>query len=172
MFACISRVENSVDLFVGLAGIAGVFVGFAALISFSQADDVEEHVRVQIRGVVSIGLMVIIAALIPVGLSRYGLTDRTGWFISSLIFLVLAWVVIVTGLRMPEHRAAMRQTSRPAALFFWLALELPIHVPLVLAVIGVNPSLDAAFYTTALVFHLFEGAFVLTQLVYAQVKTT
>lgn len=35
--------------------------------------------------------------------------------------------------------------------------------------IGVNPSLDAAFYVTALVFHLFGGAFVLAQLVYAQV---
>lgn len=38
-------VEKSVDLFVGLAGIAGVFVGLAALVSCNQVDDVEEHVR-------------------------------------------------------------------------------------------------------------------------------
>jgi hypothetical protein len=54
------------------------------------------------------------------------------------------------------------------AMFFWL-LEIPIQVPLLLVVFGVNPDLDAVFYVTALVFHLFEAALVLAQLVYAQV---
>jgi hypothetical protein len=48
-------------------------------------------------------------------------------------------------------------------------MEIPIQVPLLLVVFGVNPDLDFAFYMTALVFHLFEAALVLAQLVYTQV---
>jgi hypothetical protein len=54
------------------------------------------------------------------------------------------------------------------AAFFWLLLELPIQVPLVLTLLGLFPDLEPAFYTTALVFHLFEAAYVLARLVYWQ----
>jgi hypothetical protein len=54
------------------------------------------------------------------------------------------------------------------AAFFWL-LEVAVQLPLLLVVFGVNRELDTAFYMTALVFHLFEAAFILAQLVYTQV---
>ena len=55
-----------------------------------------------------------------------------------------------------------------SSLFFWLVLELPIQVPLLLAVLGLFQGLDVAFYVTALAFNLFEAAFVLAQFVYPQ----
>jgi hypothetical protein len=49
-------------------------------------------------------------------------------------------------------------------------LELPVQVPLILSVLGIRPDLQPAFYLTALVFNLFEAAFVLAQFVYLQVS--
>jgi hypothetical protein len=163
-------VQNS-GLFVGIAEIAGVFVGFAALIGITGRDEVEPSQLGQIRAVVTIGLAVIAAALIPVGLAAYGVSDRTLWFWSSLAYLLLDWGLIVLSLRRPENRQvalAQVRTSPVGAALFWVLLEIPIQVPLILAVLGVSREHADAFYTTALVFHLFEAAFVLVQLVYAQ----
>ena len=59
--------------------------------------------------------------------------------------------------------AAQARTKPLTAALFWV-MEIPIQVPLLLVVFGVNPNFDLAFYMTALVFHLFEAALVLAQL--------
>jgi Na+/melibiose symporter-like transporter len=159
-------------LFIAIAEIAGVFVGFGALISVTRRSDVEPAQLGAIRAVVTAGLTVVVAALIPVVLASYGLEGRTLWFVSSLVFLGLSWAVIGLSLRASSNRRLMTSHARnqPASsLFFWLALELPIQVPLLLAVLGPFPDLDPAFYLTALVFNLFEAAFVLAQFVYPQI---
>ncbi len=115
----------------------------------------------------------IVAALVPIVLGSYGLTGRNLWFINSLVFLVLIWAVIILSIRRPENRELVVSETRanPAvAAFFWLLLEVPIQLPLVLAVLGLFPDLEPAFYITALVFSLFQAAFVLAQLVYSQVS--
>jgi hypothetical protein len=160
------------DLFVALAQIAGVFVGFGALISLTRRSEIEASELGRIRGVVTIGLSVIVAALIPVGLGRYGVSGHSLWSICSLIFLLLAWVVIIVALRRPDTRELMIAQARAnpvTAGFFWLFLEVPIQLPLILIVLGPYPDLEAAFYTTALVLNLFEAAFLLAQIVYSQV---
>lgn len=162
---------QDVDLFLTLAQIAGVFVGFGALISFTRRTETEAAQLGQLRAVVTIGLVVVVAALLPVGLSRYGVSGHSLWFTCSLVFLVLGWAVIILSLRRPENRQVMISQTRasPAmAVFFWLLLELPIQVPLLLALLGLYPDLEPAFYTTALVFNLFQAAFVLARLVYWQ----
>lgn len=166
----VEKMEDVV-LFVTIAEIAGVFVGFAALISVTRRSEIEASQLGQIRAVVTIGLMVVVAALIPVALSAYDLAGHALWVVASVVYLGLNWAVIYLALRRPENRrvAAAQARSTPVmAVFFWL-LEIPIQVPLLLVVFGVNPEVDAAFYLTALVFHLFEAALVLAQLVYAQV---
>jgi hypothetical protein len=160
-----------VGLFVGFAEIAGVFVGFGALISVTGRSDVEPAQLGALRAVVTAGLSVVVAALIPVALSAYGLEGRALWFISSGAFLALSWAVIGLSLRSPANKRLMRSLARTqpmSSLFFWAALELPIQVPLVLAVLGLFERLDPAFYVTALAFNLFEAAFVLAQVVYSQ----
>ena len=157
-----------------MAEIAGVFVGFGALISVTRRAEIEAEQLGHIRAVVTIGLVVLVAGLIPVGLDRYGVTGRSLWFISSLVFLVLSWGVNLLSLRRAENRQLViaQLRSRPwSAAFFWLLLELPVQVPLFLALFGVRPELDPAFYLTALLFNLFEAAFVLAQLVYSEVRS-
>lgn len=157
-------------LFVTVAEIAGVFVGFAALISVTRRSDIETSQLAQIQAVVTSGLLVVVAALIPVGLGFYGVEGHGLWVASGLIYLVLNWVVIAFALQRSSNRELARAQARRnplGAAFFW-SLELAIQVPLLLIVIGANRDLDVAFYMTALVFHLFEAAFILTQLVYAQ----
>jgi hypothetical protein len=161
--------EHDLDLFLSIAEIAGVFVGFGALISFSRDGAVEA--RIPLRGVVTLGLVVLVAALLPVGLARYGLTDRALWGCSSAGFLLVIWIALVVLLRDPEHRASIGADARAnpvLAAFFWGFLEVPIQVPLLLAVLGVAPRLAPAFYLTGLVLNLFEAAFVLARLVLAR----
>jgi len=51
------------DLLLSLAEIAGVFVGFAALISIRSDSTSEAYEVTYVRAVVSFGLMVVVAAL-------------------------------------------------------------------------------------------------------------
>ena len=162
--------EHDTSLLTAIAQIAGIFVAFGALISVTGQAGSTRHQMGQIRAVVTIGLVVVVAAMLPVGLSRYGLTGRSLWSLCSLIFLLLIWAVIIFALRMPENReltiARARANPMMSALF-WLLLEIPMQVPLVLAVLGLYPDLEPAFYITALILNLFEAAFVLAQSVYA-----
>jgi hypothetical protein len=160
-------VDHQSDLFLSIAEIAGVFVGFGALISFMGQRG--PATRVALRNVVAIGLLVLVASLVPVGLSHYGLVGRVLWGWSSAAFLLFIWTTILGVFRDLEHRewAIADAKANPAlAILFWVVLEIPIQVPLVLAILGVAPSLAQAFYVTALVLNLFQAAFVLARLVF------
>jgi hypothetical protein len=164
---------QDVELFIAIAEIAGVFVGFGALISLTRKDSIDFRKLGRLRGVVSVGLVVIVAALIPVGISRYGVTGHNFWLLCSIIFLFLVWAQIFLSLRKPEYRTLLtKQTldSPLVSMFFWILLEAPIHVSLILALTGIYPDLEPAFYTTALLFHLFEATFLLTQIVNYQMR--
>ena len=157
---------QNVEIFIGIAHIAGIFVGFEALISVTHQREAG-----RIRSIVTTGLVVIIASLIPIGLDSYGISGHNLWFWCSLIFLLLNWAVIILSLRRPENRELLitQMRSNPVmSILFWLLLEVPLQVPLILAIIGLFPALEPAFYTTALIFNLFEAAYVLAQLVYTQ----
>ena len=157
-------------LYVAIAEIAGVFVGFGALISITGREEIRPPQLGQLRAVVTLGLVVVVAALVPVVLGAYDLDERVHWAVASLVFLGLVWAVILLSLRLPTNRelvVSQARTSPVLAGFFWIMLELPIQVPLVLAILGVFPDHGAALYLTALVFNLFEAAFVLALLVYS-----
>jgi hypothetical protein len=160
-----------VDLFVTIAEIAGIFVGFGALISVTRRAEIETSKLWRVRGLVTMGLGVVIASLIPIGLYRYGVTGHDLWFTCSLIYLLLNWTVSIWSLRKPEVRELVITDVRAnpvMAVFFWLLLEIPLQVPLFLILLGLYPNLEPAFYTTAIFFGLFEAAFVLSQLVYSK----
>ena len=76
------------DLFMELAAIAGVFVGFGALIAVRSGGASDAFEVAWMRGVVSVGLVAVLAALAPVAISRYGLTKHEVWALSSVLFLV------------------------------------------------------------------------------------
>jgi len=161
-----------VGLFIGIAHIAGIFVAFGALISITRKNEVEVSQIGRIRSIVTTGLMGVVAALIPIGINRYGVTGHNLWFFCSLIYFCLNSAVAILSLRNPENRKVMitqMRSSPVTTVIFFLLLEIPLQVPLILVLIGLYPDLEPAFYTTALFFNLFEAALVLTQLVYLQV---
>ncbi|UCC20963.1 MAG: hypothetical protein JSV62_06685, partial [Promethearchaeota archaeon] len=85
---------QNLEIFIGIAHIAGIFVGFEALISATHQKEVE-----RIRGLVTVGLTTIIVSLLPVGLGSYGFSGHSLWFLCSLIYFCLDWSVIILSLR-------------------------------------------------------------------------
>ena len=160
-------------LLVAIAEIAGIFVGFGALIGVTRPDEIAAAQLARLRGLVTIGLTLIIAALVPVALDLYGFIDHHLWFLASIIFYALNWFVIILSFRDPVNRELMKtetQTRPVISILFWLLLEVPLHLLLILTILGLFPHLEPAFYTTALLFSLFQAAFALVQLVYSQVE--
>jgi len=157
------------DLLTSLAEIAGVFVGFGALIGVVNRAQSSDRQLSGVQGIVVIGLLVVVAAMLPLGIAGYGLDSGLVWRSSSALFLVLIWVVIFISLRSPVRSASPLGFSNNPIAFtvFWLLLELPIQVPLVLATLGVLEHLAPAFYSTALILNLFQGALLLALLVFS-----
>jgi hypothetical protein len=156
------------DLLVALAGIAGVFVGFGALISTRDAGASELWL---IRNVVNGGLMVVAAALVPVVIARYDLAGHELWRLCSLIVLALDWAVIILLHTRREHMALLvlqTRTARAALSSTVLLLEAPAQIALILVVLGLFPDVEPALYLTAVVLLLFEAAVILVMLVYTQ----
>ncbi len=166
-----SRVQD-LGLFLSIAEIAGVFVGFGALISLLR--DQQEEGRVAVHGVIGNGLVALVAALIPVALSQYGLTGRALWSGSSGAFLLLCWAAIWGGLHNPEIRGAARVHAKAnpvLTIAFWGLLEAPLQFPLVLILLGIGLTHAGALYFTALVMCLVQAAFLLGRAVFSRVPS-
>ena len=146
------------DLFMGLAGIAGVFVGFAALIAVRGGGPTEPLELAPMRGLVSMAMLTIIAALAPVTLGRYDLTDHQVWALGSALILAGWLLMIVVSARTPEYRAAWaaNTAARPTpgevveGAVFVLYTIVSFVAPIII-VLGVAPDLEAALYFTVVV---------------------
>jgi len=161
------------DLFMELAGIAGVFVGFGALISVRSGGASDTFEIAYMRGVVSYGLLTIVAALAPVALGRYDLAEHQVWALSSVVVVVGLIAVTVLNAATPEYRdetaTATATRSRwllvlavAGVAFLMLAAAL---APFVI-ILGLAPRLEAALYFTAVVVILLFGAWFLIQMVF------
>jgi hypothetical protein len=148
--------HQDLEIFLSIAQIAGVFIGFGALISFSH--DQATRTPAPLRAVVVLGLTVMLASLLPPTLAWYGIDDGRLW----------RWIAITGFLLNPEHWAWLKadvKTHPMLNFLFWIVLEVPIQLPLFLASLGTAPELAPAFYLTALTINLFEAAFMLARLV-------
>jgi hypothetical protein len=161
------------ELFLSLAEIAGVFVGFGALISVRSGGAMETHEVNSIRWVVTIAIWVVIVALAPIIVSGYGVTGHELWLACSLLALAILVVMIVVYGRAPENRAdsAAILASAPRALLvvgaastFWLPTA-SLVLALALVVLGLLPDQEQALYLTAVGLGLFTGAIELLVLV-------
>ena len=110
------------DLFMELAGIAGVFVGFGALIAVRSGGASEPFEVAYMRGVVSMGMLTVVAALAPVTLGRYDLTEHQVWALSSAV--VLVGLVVMVAAQRPDARVpgelGERGSRRPGSRPRWL----------------------------------------------------
>jgi len=159
------------ELFMELAGIAGVFVGFGALIAVRSGGPTEAGVVTGIRWLVAVAMWVVVTALAPVIVSRYDLADHEIWLVCSLVALAM-WVgiTVVTG-RSPEYRQDVEATSRARVIgeeVVGALLFVPMLAALIIVVLGLVPDQEPALYFTAVAFGLFISVFMLLALVFAQ----
>ncbi|MFC5788370.1 hypothetical protein EDM22_13070 [Agromyces tardus] len=153
------------DLFVHFAEIAGIFVGFGALIGLRSTRVTDLHDVVYLKSVLALGVWVVIFALLPIVVSRYGVDDHALWLSCAAAALVI-WVVGVFGLnRMAEWRAFNRSQDLEPVDRFFPVIGLPLHLitagSLVLIVIGIRPAIDEALYVTALCAGIVFGGYAL-----------
>ena len=154
------------ELFLSLAEIAGVFVGFGALIAVRSGGAMDVNEVNGIRWVVTTGIWVVIVALAPTIVSSYGLTGHDLWLVCSLLALALLVVMIVVFATAPENLADLAATIATiprgtVALVmgptFWLPLVLLV-LALALVVLGPFPNQEQALYLTAVALGLLMGA--------------
>jgi hypothetical protein len=156
------------ELFMELAGIAGVFVGFGALIAVRSGGASDAHEVAYIRSIVSIAVWVAVAALAPVTLGRYGLAGHDLWLACSVLALVLVVVLFAVNSRTPEMRQEYSQArlTREGAVNALLVAGLV--VTLILVLLGPVPDQEPALYLTAVELGLLATAWTLLFLVFSQ----
>jgi hypothetical protein len=156
------------DLLVQLAAIAGVFVGFGALIAVRSGGASDAHEVAYIRSIVSIAVWVAIVALAPVTLSRYGLAGHDLWLASSVLALVLLLGLYALNARTPEMRQeyAQARLMREGAINALFVVSL--LVVLILVALGLVPDQEPALYLTAVELGLAATAMTLLFLVFSQ----
>ncbi len=163
------------ELLIPLAEIAGVFVGFGALIAVRAGGAGEPQEVAAVRFVVGMGVLTIIAALAPVTLGSYDLGDHEVLVLSSVLVVVVWWVVSFAHLRSPEYKEAVqivmptRPTTQKALEYagMWLIIG-GSAIALVVIVLGVAPELEAALYFTVVVLLLVLAAWTLMALVFRE----
>lgn len=163
------------ELFLSLAEIAGVFVGFGALIAVRSGAAGEPQEVAPMRLVVGMGMLTIIAALAPVTLGRYDLTDHQVLALSSVLAGVGFGGIVFIQVRAPEYKAAVPivTATRPAIQdvlenVAGLLIIGGSALALVAIVLGVAPELEAALYFTVVVLILLMAAWTLLWLVFMQ----
>jgi hypothetical protein len=167
------------DLFLELAGIAGVFVGFGALIAARSDGPTDPQEVAPMRMVVAMGMMAIVAGLAPVALDRYDLTEHEVWASSSALVLASWLALLIVNIRTPEYRQGWKaeisaQGARGVDLAGWIEwavfaiyMATSLLIPTAI-VLGLVPELEAGLYFTAAVLILLGAGWALLGLVYAQ----
>ena len=127
------------ELFVHLAEIAGVFVGFGALIAVRSEGASDPHTVEYLRGLVSGGLLVVAAALAPLTLSRFGLEVRAVWVPCSVFFFVVFLLFWVADVRSSENRIERNVNRGITIRYAVIALPMTACVlgSLLLIIVGV-----------------------------------
>lgn len=157
------------ELFLSIAEIAGVFVGFGALIAVRSGGGMQASEINDVRWVVTTAIWVVIAALAPVVVSSYGPTGHELWVWCSLLALALLVVMMAVFGVTPENRAdvADNLANTPRALIvavmlptFWAPFLLLVAA-LLAVVLGAVPDREQAIYLTAVALGLLMSALAL-----------
>ena len=158
------------ELFVHFAEIAGVFVGFGALISQRSARPTDPHDMVYLRAVLGLGVWVVIDALVPIAVSQYGVHEDALWRSCAVVALAI-WAVFLFAFSRSADSRMLSRAPEPVDRVFPV-VGLPLHVviagSLVLIIVGVWPAIDEALYVTALAAGVVFAGYTLLALVMSQ----
>jgi hypothetical protein len=158
------------ELFMHYAEIAGVFVGFGALISMRSARPADLHDVVYLRGLLVVGVGVVVNALLPITVSRYGVQDHALWRSCALAALTLWVTLVIVYWRTPDSKAFSKEAERIDKLFpvVGLPLHLTIAGSFLLIILGVHPGIDEALSVTALTAGVIFAGYTLLVMVMSQ----
>ena len=169
------------DLFMELAGIAGVFVGFGALIAVRSGGPTDAREVAPMRGMVASGVLTVIAALAPVTFGFFDLAEHQVWAASSIVFLAAGFFTYGAVLQTPEYRSfaagELGRTRAPSRRRWLVVLQdvvlnaaymlTMLLIPVVI-LLGIVPDLEAGLYFALVVLELLGAAWLLLWLVFAQ----
>ena len=159
------------ELFLSLAEIAGVFVGFGALIALRSSGLGGTFDVLWIEMVVWVAIAVVVIAIAPVAVSGFGITGHALWLACSVVALLVFFggdEVIVRTSR--ERRAFLavapiRQRWKGELAVGGLTV-IPATIALALVILGVLPEQEAALYFLAAALMLLLAALLLLQAVF------
>lgn len=146
---------DHITLFYTVAQIAGVFVGFGTLIAFTKPKDVTTAQKQALTATVMAGLLVIVAAMLPVVFFAYGAASQLVWPVSAGLVLAINWATLWPQ-RAPFINAIKRRNPWEILLIF--GLEAVVEVPLILILLPVFPTQSFPLYATMLVFSIVQAA--------------
>lgn len=153
---------DHITLSYTVAQIAGVFVGFGALIAFTTPKLVTATQKQALTACVMGGLLVIVAALLPVMLLAYDVSPAVVWSVSAAIVLVLNWATLWPQ-RAPFFNAIKRRN--PIEILLVFGVEACVQLPLILILLPFISDRASALYATMLVISIFQAASFLMLLV-------
>jgi hypothetical protein len=157
-------------LLITLAEIAGIFVGFGALISVRAGGASDAREVLYLRSVLTMGLWVVVAGLTPATLGAYGVAGHELWLLSGLVALVGAVVVWAVNYWPPDvqaYTASMSRSQLVREMVGNAVLLVPMLFALLLVVLGPFPAQEPALYLTAVVLGLFATGLTLLWLVFS-----
>ena len=153
---------QNAELFIHSAEIAGVFVGFGALIAIRSGATMAVTEINAIRWVMTTGIWVVVAALAPLFIASYGVSDHELWLVASLLALGLFAAFVGVFARTPENQAELRASvvSRSRREFaanlakwllpsFWLPAA-GLVLALAVVVLGLFLDHEEALYLSAI----------------------
>lgn len=159
------------ELFLSLAEIAGVFVGFGALIALRSSGPGDMYDLLMIGMVVWVAIAVAIIAIAPVAVSGFGIADHTLWLACSVIALLVFFAGDEVVTRASRERrsfiaeAPMRRRWK-GELAVGAVTWIPATVALGLVILGVLPEQEAALYFLAAALFLLLAAILLLMIVF------
>lgn len=145
-----------VGLLLQLGEIAGIFVGFGALISVRGNESNDLFTVSTLRYVTWVGVWVLVSSLAPVAVSRFGVTGHAIWLPCAIFALIFLAALLLTDIFSPESKAleksAPSQTRRLRALYLGVGgpIFLGLIGSLVLVILGVWPEAEQGLYFAAL----------------------
>jgi len=156
------------ELFLHLAEIAGVFVGFGALITLrNSAESRDPHSRGYLRGIVWTGAVTIVLALLPLLLAEYGLSGHALWLTCAVIAPALWLTFVIIFNRAPEMSGDYERAHRAYGIAF-VSIGMPLHLTILggslLIILGILPAAEPALYATVVAATLVFAAWTLVML--------
>ncbi|GHG58601.1 hypothetical protein GCM10012320_32330 [Sinomonas cellulolyticus] len=159
-------------LLLAVAEIAGIFVGFGALISVRSTDPGDAVIISSLRFVTWVGVWILISCLAPVALSQLGFTGHVLWLTCALFALAALIALWLMDISSPESKSFARLSSRSLRRLraVYVGVGGPLGAGLIASLaavaLGIWPEAERGLYFAAVVLGMALAGFTLLTVVF------